>query len=383
MQIVEPVIVRPWLAEWKTAKAAISHEMAQADRPGEGGRRRDRAERLLREFLGRLRRFRVLDPACGSGNFLYIALRELKDLEHRVNLEAQTLGLRLRPPTIGPANVKGVELNAYAAELARTSVWIGEIQWMRRNGFPENRDPILDPLATIECRDAVLTADGREPDWPAADVVIGNPPFLGNRRMRRELGDDYAEALPQVYAEWVRGKPDLVCYWFAKAGRLVADGLVQRAGLVATNSIRGGTNRSVLDRIVKQSAIFEAWSDEPWVVDGAAVRVSLICFADENAGLPARLDGTETPRINADLTAGTLDLTEAVQLKTNRGVAFQGDIKRGPFDIPGDLAREWLRLPTNPNGAAQRRRAETLGQRDGPDAPTVWQVDRRLRRRDE
>ena len=350
MQIVEPVIVRPWLAEWETAKELIAHEMAQVDQPGDGGRRRDRAERLLREFLGRLRTFRVLDPACGSGNFLYLALRALKDFEHRVNLEAQALGLGRRPPTIGPANVKGIELNAYAAELAHTSVWIGEIQWMLHNGFSLQRDPILDPLETIECRDAVLTDDGREPDWPEADVVIGNPPFLGNRRMRRELGDDYAEALPQVYAEWVRGKPDLVCYWFAKAGRLVAEGQVQRAGLVATNSIRGGTNRSVLDRIVKRSAIFEAWSDEPWVVEGAAVRVSLICFADENADLPVRLDGTEAPRINADLTAGMPDLTDAVQLGTNRGVAFQGDIKRGPFDIPGDLAREWLQLPSNPNG---------------------------------
>ena len=304
----------------------------------------------MREFLERLAGFRVLDPACGSGNFLYLALHALKDLEHRVRVEAQTLGLQPPFPAVGPANVKGIELNPYAAELARVSVWIGEIQWMRRHGFREDRDPILKPLDTIECRDAVLTNDGQEPDWPEADVVIGNPPFLGNRRMRRELDDAITDALPRVYADWVGGRPDLVCYWFAKAGRLVAEGRVQRVGLVATNSIRGGTNRNVLDRIVDQGVIFDAWSDEPWVVEGAAVRVSLICFARKNYGLVAHLDGLDTPRINADLTGGELDLTRAIRLTENQDVAFQGVIKRGPFDIPGDLAREWLALPSNPNG---------------------------------
>ena len=353
MQVVEPVIVRPWLAEWAATKEQLSDLLDQAGKAKTtqtASRRRQEASKRLREFLERLAEFRVLDPACGSGNFLYLALHALKDLEHRIRVEAQTLGLQPPFPAVGPANVKGIELNPYAAELARVSVWIGEIQWMRRHGFREDRDPILKPLDTIECRDAVLTADGQEPDWPEADVVIGNPPFLGNRRMRRELGDADADALPAVYADWVGGRPDLVCYWFAKAGRLVAEGEVQRVGLVATNSIRGGTNRFVLDRILDKSAIFEAWSDEPWVVDGAAVRVSLICFAGEDAELDARLDGLETPRINADLSAGTLDLTRAVRLVGNRGVAFQGDIKRGPFDIPGDLAREWLQLPANPNG---------------------------------
>ena len=353
MQIVDPVIVRPWLAEWAATKEQLGdllHQASTASTSHAASRRRQRAERQLREFLERLGEFRVLDPACGSGNFLYLALHALKDLEHRVRVEAQTLGLQPPFPAVGPANVKGIELNPYAAELARVSVWIGEIQWMRRHGFREDRDPILKPLDTIECRDAVLTADGHEPDWPAADVVIGNPPFLGNRRMRRELGDAVTDALPRVYADWVGGRPDLVCYWFAKAGRLVTEGGVQRAGLVATNSIRGGTNRNVLDRIVDQGVIFDAWSDEPWVVEGAAVRVSLICFARKNYGLVAHLDGLDTPRINADLTGGELDLTRAIRLTENQDVAFQGVIKRGPFDIPGDLAREWLALPSNPNG---------------------------------
>ena len=353
MAIVEPVVVRPLLAAWEAAKAEVAAALdraAAARAPRTRNRERGRAERQFEAFLARLRAFAVLDPACGSGNFLYLALHALKDIEHRVQLEAEALGLQRGFPEVGPANVKGIEINPYAAELARVSVWIGEIQWMRRNGFTVSLDPVLKPLETVECRDAILAPDGSEPDWPEADVVIGNPPFLGNRKIRRELGDEVAEALPELYRGMVRGKPDLVCYWFAKAGRLIAEGKVKRAGLVATNSIRGGANRAVLDKIVELGAIFDAWSDEPWVIDGAAVRVSLICFGPEADETPVFLNGEATQRINADLTGTALDLTAATPLERNGGVAFQGDIKRGPFDIPGDLAREWLRLPANPNG---------------------------------
>ena len=352
MRIVEPVVVRPWLAEWETAKAEIAAGLERADAAKSKAartRRRVQAERLLRVFLERLREFTVLDPACGSGNFLYLALHALKDLEHRVQLEAEMMGLERAFPEVGPANVKGIEVNAYAAELARVSVWIGEIQWMRGNGFYESRDPILKPLETIECRDAILTPEGSEADWPETDVVIGNPPFLGNRKLRNELGHDYVEALSEAYAGLVRGKPDLVCYWFAKAGRLLANQDIRSFGLVATNSIRGGTNRAVLHSILEDSIIFDAWADEPWVVNGAAVRVSLICSAPKDAGFPVSLNAVEESNINADLTAG-LDLTRANPLKRSKGIGFQGDIKRGPFDISGDTAREWLRLPTNPNG---------------------------------
>ena len=353
MRLVEPVIVRPWLAEWETAKAEIAAVLERADAAKSKSARRQRfreAERLLLKFLERLRDFTVLDPACGSGNFLYLALQALKDLEHRVQLEAEVLGLERAFPAVGPANVKGIEINAYAAELARVSVWIGEIQWMRRNGFNESTDPILKPLDTIECRDAILTPEGDEPDWPEANVVIGNPPFLGNRKIRSELGHDYAEALSRAYTGLVRGKPDLVCYWFAKAGQLLANRDIQSFGLVATNSIRGGTNRLVLHRILENSTIFDAWPDEPWVIEGAAVRVSLISFAHMQANHSVFLNGIPETQINADLTAGTLDLTRAAPLERSRGVAFQGDIKRGPFNIFGDTAREWLCLPANPNG---------------------------------
>ena len=346
------------LAEWEAEKNAIAAELERAEaaksRPART-KRLNAAEQRYRAFLNRLRGFKVLDPACGSGNFLYLALQALKDLEHRVQLEAEALGFQRAFPEIGPANVKGIELNPYAAELARVSVWIGEIQWMRRNGFGEARDPILKPLDTIEYRDAILTPDDLEPEWPAADVVIGNPPFVGGNRLIATLGEDYVSRMCSVYAGRVSGAADLVCYWFEKAGRLLALGQALRAGLVTTNSIRGGANRRALQAAVNGQPIFEAWSDEPWVIDGAAVRVSLICFgrADDAWVSEVRLDGQPADEIHTDLTARRgdvgVDLTGVQRLQENVDVAFRGDEKGGPFDVAGDQAREWLRLPANPN----------------------------------
>ena len=359
MLLVEPVVIRPWLAEWDAAKADLAAALDRveaAKSPAVRTKRLNAAERRYRAFLNRLRAFTVLDPACGSGNFLYLALQALKDLEHRVQLEAEALGFQRAFPEIGPANMKGLEINPYAAELARVSIWIGEIQWMRRNGFYESQNPILKPLDTIECRDAILAPDSAEPDWPKADVIIGNPPFLGGNRLIANLGEDYVSRMCSVYAGRVSGAADLVCYWFEKAGRQIALGRARRAGLVATNSIRGGANRKALQAATAVRPIFEAWSDEPWVIDGAAVRVSLICFArgDDPWVFDARLDGQAADEIYTDLTARRagvgVDLTEAQRLHENVGVAFRGDEKGGPFDVAGDQAREWLRLPANPNG---------------------------------
>ena len=359
MRIVEPVIVRPLLAEWETAKAGIAATVKRADAAGSPAaqtRLRRQADQALRTFLELLRRFTVLDPACGSGNFLYLALHALKDIEHRVQLEAETLGLARGFPAVGPANVKGIEINAYAAELARVSVWIGEIQWMRRNGFSNSTNPILDPLDTIECRDAILTPDGEEPDWPEVDAVIGNPPFLGGKLLIGGLGEDY---VGRMFATWkgrVPPEADLVCYWFVKAGEQIASGKATRVGPVATNSIRGGANRRALQAATEGRPIFDAWSDEPWVIDGAAVRVSLVCFSGAgHAYTPETcMDGEPADEIHSDLTArrgrAGIDLTGARRIPTNIGVAFMGDAKSGAFDVPGDLAREWLGLPANPNG---------------------------------
>ena len=172
-------------------------------------------------------------------------------------------------------------------------------------------------------------------------------------RLRRQADQTlrtFLERLRRTYRSSIPASADLVCYWFAKAGVQVAEGKTARAGLVATNSIRGGNNRPVLDRIVADGAIFDAWPDEPWVIDGAAVRVSLVCFASKEAGLPVSLNGADTACIHADLTGGGIDLTRAGRLVTNASTAFLGVNKNGAFDIPGDVARDWLRHPANPNG---------------------------------
>lgn len=369
-QIVEPVVVAPPQAQWADALARTTALVERAPRrtaerllsPAErrrGDKLREEAAAIHAAFIDRLAAFRVLDPACGSGNFLYVALRALKDIEHRANLDAEALGLPRGFPRVGPECVLGIELNPYAAELARVSVWIGEIQWMRRNGFDAARNPILRPLETIECRDAVPAPDGTRAAWPAVDVVIGNPPFLGGKRLRSELGDGYVDALFSAYRDCVPPEADLVAHWVAKAWAAVVSGRAERAGLVTINSIRGAANRRVLEPIADAGGLFEAWGDQPWTVDGAAVRVSLFAF-DRGAGaetsapdrrdLGATLDGKPVARIAADLTGGGVDLTKAARLRENAGVAFMGDTKGGAFDVPGELAREWLTMPLNPNG---------------------------------
>ena len=352
MQIVRPVIVEPLLAEWAGVKAQIAAELvreAEAANPAAKTRARNEAQRLRSAFMERLVAFRVLDPACGSGNFLYLALLELKNIEHRVNLECEAMGFSREFPRIGPESVLGIELNPYAAELARVSVWIGEIQWMRRNGFEAAKNPILRTLDTIECRDAVLAPDGTRAEWPRVDVVVGNPPFLGTKRMFEALGVAYSNQLRNAYPEVSRFS-DLVCWWFAQASRAMTEGKLHRAGLVATNSIRGGKNRSVLDEIHSRHDIYNAWSDEPWVVDGAAVRVSLVCFANTGAGGDPHLNGKPVSTIAPDLTGTGLNITKAQRLKENRSVAFVGTVKSGQFDISRDEANRLLALPLNPNG---------------------------------
>jgi hypothetical protein len=307
-----------------------------------------RAASLHEGFIRRLKAFRVLDPACGSGNFLYLSLLALKDLEHRANLEAEALGLPRGFPSVGPECVKGIEINPYAAELARVSVWIGEIQWMRRNGFQAARNPILRPLGTIECRDAVLNEDGTRAEWPEADVVVGNPPFLGGKRLLSVVGDEYTTKLRGCYAGAVEPFADLVCYWFKHARQDIEFGRVGAAGLVATNSIRGGASRETLRRILTSAGIFEAWSDEPWVSEGAAVRVSIVCFGSRIGS--QRLNGDVATQINADLTGSQFDLSTAATLPANLSVCFEGGQKHGPFELTGREAREVLQSVGNPHG---------------------------------
>jgi type II restriction/modification system DNA methylase subunit YeeA len=191
-----------------------------------------------------------------------------------------------------------------------------------------------------------------EATWPTADVIVGNPPFLGGSKKSGELGREYFDALNHVYDQHVPGGADLVCYWFHKALKQIVAGQLRAAGLVSTQSIRAGSNRKVLEAIVADTRIFEAWSDEEWVNDGAAVRVSLLGFGPIfPVDRSNRLDGLEVTAIHADLTgggAGCVDLTLARVLAENAKTIFLGTKKSGAFDIPGSLARSWLSAP-NPH----------------------------------
>ena len=254
-------------------------------------------------------------------------------------------------PSVGPEQMRGIELNEFAAQLAPITVNIGFIQWMRDNAFGQIEEPILKHTKTILQQDALVAhRDGllAEPAWPKADVIIGNPPFLGGKMLRAELSDSAVDDLFAVYSGRVARESDLVCYWFERARALVEAGEVQRVGLLATNSLRGGANRKVLERIKDTGDIFLAWADRPWVLNGASVRVSMVGF-DNGAESERTLDGLPAGAIHADLT-GELNLTAAHRLAENMGIAFMGDTKGGAFDIPGTLAREMLAAPVNPNG---------------------------------
>ena len=362
LMVVEPVVMEPLRREFAAMQARVE-ELAGGQEPTPltlDGRRRERlpawerdAEGEWRAFLERLRAVRVLDPACGSGNFLYVTLRLLKDLEHEaIRWGAERLRIPGEFPRVDPHNVLGIEINPYAKELAGVSIWIGHIQWMLDHGYGYPRDPVLEPLDNIELRDAILAYDDEgapvPATWPDAEFVVGNPPFLGNKRLRRQLGDAYVDDLFGAWEGAVARESDLVCYWHELARHQIAERVTKRAGLLATNSIRGRWNLRTLERIKRSGDIFVAWSDEPWTVEGAAVRVSIV-GQDDGSELTRVLDGKPVDVIHSGLTSGT-DLSPAVRLTENAGASFMGDTKGGAFDIEGDLAREMLSMPTNVNG---------------------------------
>ncbi len=362
MLVVEPVVLDPLRREFAAMRERVE-ELAAGRAPSaltREGRRRERlppwerdAEAEWRAFLERLRALRVLDPACGSGNFLYVTLRLLKDLEEQaIRWGGERLRVPGEFPRLDPHNVLGIELNPYAKELAGVSIWIGHIQWMLDHGYGFPRDPVLQPLDNIELRDAILARDAEgfpiPATWPAAEFVVGNPPFLGTKRVRLSLGDEYVDDMFAAWEGAVARESDLACYWHELARRQIAAGASRRAGLLATNSIRGGANRVTLDHVKASGDIFMAWSDEPWIVDGAAVRVSIVA-QDDGSEAERALDGEPVGEINSNLTSG-VDVTQARVLPENQGVSFMGDTKGGAFDISGDTAREMLSQPTNVNG---------------------------------
>ncbi|MCB9184483.1 MAG: class I SAM-dependent DNA methyltransferase, partial [Flavobacteriales bacterium] len=321
-RLVNPTVIEPLREQWKGVQvAALQLHDAGDDK---------KAIKLVEDFLHQLATVRVLDPACGSGNFLYVTLELLKRLEGEVLNTLHELGatskLELEGVMVTPANFFGIELNPRAAAIAEQVLWIGFLQWhLRTHGHLHNLpEPIIKDLHNIECRDAVLAydtrtelrdadgqvvtkwdgrttkphpvtgqevpdADAREPvytytkprpaQWPEADYIVGNPPFIGARTVRNALGDSYVEALREAYPE-VPNTCDFVLYWWDKAASLVGKARAKSFGLITTNSITQAYSRKLIDKHLSdrgQVSLRYAIADHPWVEssDGAAVRIAM------------------------------------------------------------------------------------------------------------
>lgn len=354
--IVEPVLMRPLRYEWDTVQLQAA-PIRQRYEGAKTGRARANAQnqllKLREDMLERIRTVTVLDPACGSGNFLYVSLQLLMDLEKEVISHPLWSGLPRLLPLVHPRQMHGIELDPIAHALASIVVWIGYIQWRFNNGYGQAfSEPILEELrGNIVCKDAIMAFDDEghpaEPEWPEVDVIVGNPPFLGGKKMRGELGDEYVDRLRDYYKGRLPAFTDLVAYWFEVAREQIGKGKVKRVGLLATNSIGMGTNLTVMKRIKDTGDIFMAWPDRDWILDGAAVRVAMVGFDNGNEGTKV-LDGLPVETINANLTA-TVDITKAVSLEESQNVAFIGTQKSGPFDISYNEALSMINANNSSN----------------------------------
>jgi hypothetical protein len=321
-RLVLPTVIEPLRANWHDTQAAallLANE----------GKLKDAAD-LVRAWHHKLCTTRVLDPACGSGNFLYVTLEHMKRLEGEVLDTLAQLGdtqqrLEVEGLTVDPHQFLGLEINPRAAAIAEMVLWIGYLQWHFRtqgSGLPPS--PILRDFKNIECRDAVLTADAiafatdeagkpltrwdgrttkphpvtgelvpdeaaqiprerytnpRPATWPQADYIVGNPPFIGAAAMRQALGDGYTEALRAAWPA-VPESADFVMFWWHHAADLTRRGQVQRFGFITTNSLKQTFNRRVLEQHLNaQPPLALAWAipDHPWVdaASGAAVRIAM------------------------------------------------------------------------------------------------------------
>ena len=388
-RLVIPTVVEPLREDWENVKIAA---VALA---GQG--MLEEACEEVEAFHRQLCETRVLDPACGSGNFLYVTMEHMKRLEGEVldtlNELGQGLSLfqaaEVKGFSVTPEQFLGIEANPMAAAVARVVLWIGYLQWhFRTRGKTMPPEPVLKTSDNIECRDAVLVWDGkpepvlddegrlvtrwdgesmkphpvtgelvpdeskripafqycntRKAEWPAADFIVGNPPFLGNKRMRLGLGDGYVEALRSTWND-VPGSADYVMYWWHKAAETVRAGQARRFGLITTNSLTQSFNRKILTAHMDSAnalSLVAAVPDHPWVdsSDGAAVRISMT--VGERGQKPGVLwlvdsetsdgDGASSVtlsmragRIHSDLNVG-VDLVAVNPLLASHGLAFVG-----------------------------------------------------------
>ena len=355
-RLVGPTVLEPLREEWDGARAAAERLVEQAEAATDAGtrtRRRNEARRVLAEFLTRLSTVRVLDPACGSGNFLYVTLAGLKALEDEARRTAEGLVGEAVGEGFGvtPRQMRGIELNARAAAIADLVLWIGYLQWHRaRYGASQPLpEPVLEGYGQVEHRDAVLAEDGTPAPWPDAEFIVGNPPFLGKGApMRAALGDSYVERLRTAYPQ-VPESADYVMHWWDRSAQLVREGEVRQFGLVTTNSLPQTFNRRVVERHMdtEERALVLAFAipDHPWVdsADAAAVRVSMTVGSNGEDFDPgaARLstvtaehdndgDGIAEVeldvfigKVNPDLSVGA-DVTQANPLQANAGMSSMG-----------------------------------------------------------
>ena len=394
-RLVLPAIVEPLRAEWDAVKAAA----VTLDRQG----KQKEAAAEVQKFHRRLCEIRVLDPACGTGNFLYVALEHLKRLEGEVLNALDRLGheqaaLEMAGFTVDPHQLLGLEVNPRAAAIAELVLWIGYLQWhFRTRGRVTPPEPIIKNFRNIECRDAVLAYDRTAPTlyasgqpvtrwdgrtmkkhpvtgedvpdetarvpalhyenprpaaWPDADFIVGNPPYIGVRRLKLSIGDEYVETLRKAYPD-VPETSDYVMYWWEKAALAVASGATRRFGLITTNSIVQTYSRRMLDNHIGDGGKVKlafAIADHPWVdaADGAAVRVAMTvgCAASESlasAQLGSAGDDENSPvtyrevaRIGTSLDAVSVN-EKSEPLEANSGMCFQGVVPAGDgFKLDAD-----------------------------------------------
>ena len=351
--LIRPVLMEPLRKRWNAVLLGLKELDAKLQNAATAEYRKvlGQMEGRLLSWMQELSSVRILDPACGSGNFLYVALRQILELWHEASSYAAQRGLKtILANAAGPQQLYGIETDFYAHQLASIVVWIGYLQWRHETGQGFDDQPILKKLENIENADAILrykAGKAYEATWADADYIIGNPPFLGGKNLRRELGDKYVNDLFEVYAARVPAEADLVTYWFEKARAGVEQGRTKRVGLLATQAIRNGANRLILDRIQATGRIFWAQADRAWLLDGAAVRISMVAF--DNGEEPTRtLDGHEVAVIHADLTSG-VNLASARRLKENAGLCFMGSTKVGSFELSGEDGKRMLSRPLNPN----------------------------------
>jgi hypothetical protein len=319
-KVIKPSIVDPWRERIEDAATL------------------NQVQLLQNELLN----YVVLDPACGSGNFLYIAYRELRRLERRLHEKERDLRLAQgrRKAAQGAltaffplTNIKGIEINAFAVALARVTLWMAHKLAVDELDLDEATLP-LENLSGIQAADALRIA------WPKASVIVGNPPFHGDRHLRGLLGDDYVEWLKDTYHCGVK---DHCVYWFRKAHDHLEPG--QRAGLVGTNSISQNRGRSAsLNYIVERGGIItDAVSSQTWPGD-AVVEVSIVNWIQQGESPPTRLmlDNVEATGIDTALRDSTIPIADVPVLRANTGRAFQGFLPGAKFDITVEEAHRLL-----------------------------------------